>query len=58
MIGAHRSPRAPTVLCVAVGLVAASLNHTAREVSTTLGVALFGGLFAGIYSDQMHRVTA
>lgn len=34
--------------------VAASVNHTTREVGTTLGVALFGGLLSGVYSDQMR----
>jgi EmrB/QacA subfamily drug resistance transporter len=38
--------------------VAASVNHTAREVGTTLGVALVGGLLAGVYSDKMHAATA
>lgn len=37
--------------------VAASVNHTTREVGTTLGVALFGGLLAGVYGDRMREVT-
>lgn len=37
--------------------VAASVNHTTREVGTTLGVALFGGLLSGVYADRMHDVT-
>lgn len=38
--------------------VAASVNHTTREVGTTLGVALFGGLLSGVYSDRVKEVTA
>lgn len=37
--------------------VAASVNHTTREVGTTLGVALFGGLLSGVYSDRVHTIT-
>lgn len=37
--------------------VAASVNHTAREIGTTLGVALLGGLLAGIYSDRIQSAT-
>jgi EmrB/QacA subfamily drug resistance transporter len=38
--------------------VAASVNHTTREVGTTLGVALFGGLLAGVYGDRVRDATA
>jgi MFS family permease len=38
--------------------VGASVNHAAREVGTSLGVALFGGLLAGAYSNHIRDVTA
>ena len=38
--------------------VAASVNHTTREVGTALGVALFGGLLSASYPDQVATATA
>lgn len=38
--------------------VAASVNHATREVGTSLGVALFGGLVSGAYAERMHAITA
>ncbi|UTI63939.1 MFS transporter [Paraconexibacter antarcticus] len=37
--------------------VAASVNHTTREVGTSLGVALFGGLLSGSYAASMRHIT-
>jgi EmrB/QacA subfamily drug resistance transporter len=37
--------------------VAASVNHTTRELGTSLGVALFGGLLSGSYTSNMLSIT-
>jgi hypothetical protein len=37
--------------------VAASVNHTTRELGTSLGVALFGGLLSGKYTSGMLGIT-
>jgi EmrB/QacA subfamily drug resistance transporter len=37
--------------------VAASVNHTVREVGTSLGVALFGGLISSVYADRVFAAT-
>ncbi|WP_302182755.1 MFS transporter [Paraconexibacter antarcticus] len=37
--------------------VAASVNHTTRELGTSLGVALFGGLLSGKYTSDMLAIT-
>lgn len=37
--------------------VAASVNHATREVGTSLGVALFGGLLSGFYASSMRTIT-
>jgi EmrB/QacA subfamily drug resistance transporter len=37
--------------------VAASVNHTVREVGTSLGVALFGGLLSTVYGSHILHAT-